>query len=157
MTIIIGVDPGGTGAIAALAGNGQLLRVDDMPQHEGVVSAPLCADLLGGFANHFDVVAWVENVHSMPRQGVSSSFKFGRAFGCIVGVLGGLRIPVEYVAPQSWKKAAGLSRDKGASRRRAIELWPAESNLFARVKDDGRAEAALIARHGWLTRQQVRP
>lgn len=47
------------------------------------------------------------------------------------------------------RRALGLSPDKGASRRRAIELWPAQSAMFARVKDDGRAEAALIG-YWWL-------
>lgn len=149
-TWVVGVDPGASGAIAAIcADSGDLLWVEDMPAHEGVVSAPLCADLIAGQPIS---VAWVENVHSMPKQGVSSSFKFGRAFGTIVGVLGGARIPVEYVAPTVWKRDARLSKDKGVSRRRAIELWPQHSALFARVKDDGRAEAALIARHGWLLR-----
>jgi hypothetical protein len=53
------------------------------------------------------------------------------------------------VSPAKWKKALGLSADKGASRRRAIELWPERAQWFARVKDDGRAEAALIA-YWWL-------
>lgn len=148
MAVIIGVDPGASGAIAALdADTGALLWVEDMPAHEGIVSAPLSADLIVGQAI---AVAWVENVHSMPKQGVSSSFKFGRAFGVIVGVLGGARVPVEYVTPAVWKKQARLSKDKSASRRLAVELWPAHSDLFKRVKDDGRAEAALIARYGWL-------
>lgn len=34
---------------------------------------------------------------------------------------------------------------KDASRSEAIRRWPAQASLFARVKDDGRAEAALIA------------
>ena len=85
----------------------------------------------------------------MPRQGVSSTFKYGVGYGTILGVCGALRLPVRHVTPAVWKRAAGLSKDKGASRRRACELWPAHSASFGRVRDDGRAEAALIARHGW--------
>lgn len=152
--VILGVDPGASGALAALDPNTcDLLWVEDMPQHEGIVSAPLVADIV---ARQPVTVAWVENVHSMPKQGVSSSFKFGRAFGVVVGVLGGARVPVEYVSPPVWKRKAGLSKDKGASRRRAIEVWPAQSTLFSRVRDDGRAEAALIARHGWQQRNGER-
>lgn len=151
--LVLGVDPGATGAIAALdAVTGVLMWVEDMPSHEGVVSAPLAADLLDSWPI---MTAWVENVHSMPKQGVSSSFKFGRAFGTIVGVLGGARVPVEYVTPAVWKKQARLSKDKGASRRAACELWPDRSDLFKRVKDADRAEAALIARYGWLLRNEV--
>lgn len=156
--ILVGVDPGATGALAFVDQEaGALLAVVDMPAHDGVVSPALCADALGPWLVHHQLQAWVENVHSMPKQGVSSSFKFGRAFGVICGVLGGLRVPTHYVAPQVWKKAAGLSKDKGASRRRAIELWPSQSQLFARVKDDGRAEAALIALHGLQQQRQAVP
>ena len=45
--------------------------------------------------------------------------------------------------------ALGLSADKGVSRRRAIELWPDHRKAFERVKDDGRAEAALLAWWWW--------
>jgi crossover junction endodeoxyribonuclease RuvC len=152
----LGVDPGGTGALALLDADGRLLAVEDMPVHEGVVSAPLAANIVEGWKDAlYSLTAWVEDVHSMPKQGVSSSFKFGRAFGTIVGVLGGAMVPVEYVTPAKWKQAARLSKDKNASRRRAVELWPEHADLFKRVKDDGRAEAALIARHGWLARREV--
>lgn len=144
--MILGVDPGASGAIAALELDGSLAWVHDMPHHDGIVAPALVADLFHGTGS-FDA-AWVEDVHSMPKQGVSSSFKFGRAHGTVLGVLGALRIPIHLVSPARWKKAMGLSRDKGASRRRAIELWPDHAQAFARVKDDGRAEAALIASYG---------
>jgi hypothetical protein len=59
-----------------------------------------------------------------------------------------------YVTPTKWKRALGLGADKGDSRRRAMETWPYMASKFARVKDDGRAEAALIA--WWHWRQVTR-
>jgi crossover junction endodeoxyribonuclease RuvC len=41
-------------------------------------------------------------------------------------------------------------RAKDAARGAAIARWPAKAALFARVKDDGRAEAALIALAGLM-------
>lgn len=41
----------------------------------------------------------------------------------------------------------GDGKDKDAARALAIELWPAQAQLFARKKDQGRADAALIALH----------
>jgi hypothetical protein len=38
--------------------------------------------------------AVIENVHSMPKQGVSSTFKFGRAFGSIVACVQVKMVPV---------------------------------------------------------------
>jgi crossover junction endodeoxyribonuclease RuvC len=55
---------------------------------------------------------------------------------------------LHYVTPAKWKKHFGLNRDKGVSRSKATERFPEYANLFSRVKDDGRAEAALIALYG---------
>lgn len=147
---VIGVDPGASGALVWLTADGAIHAVEDMPHHDGVVSGALVADMVRQHSGISCTVAWLELVGAMPRQGISSSFKFARAFGTVIGALEALRIPTNYVTPAAWKRAAGLSKDKGQSRRRAVELWPNHSHLFARVKDDGRAEAALIARHGLL-------
>jgi hypothetical protein len=58
-------------------------------------------------------------------------------------------VPTNEVPPATWKKHFGLSTDKDASRAYASSVFPDQSNLWARKKDDGRAEAALIAYYGW--------
>jgi crossover junction endodeoxyribonuclease RuvC len=76
-------------------------------------------------------------------------FSFGRALGVIEGVTAGFRMNVDWVTPQAWKKHYGLIKsDKNASRAKAQEVFPAYRDLFARAKDDGPAEAALIAMWG---------
>jgi hypothetical protein len=52
------------------------------------------------------------------------------------------------VPPATWKKAMRLKGGKDESREAAMRLWPASAGLFARVKDNDRAEAALIAEWG---------
>ena len=151
--IVIGIDPGKGGAIAALDSYGVLLTVDDMPVTGKVVNGALVDELLGNWCDPLgdtEPVVVIEDVHSMPKQGVASSFSFGRSLGVVEGVALGRGCSVRYVSPARWKRALGLTADKGTARRRAIELWPSKAALFARVKDDGRAEAALIA-HWWLT------
>jgi crossover junction endodeoxyribonuclease RuvC len=37
---------------------------------------------------------------------------------------------------------------KDGSRERAAAIYPVKAQLFARKKDDGRSDAALIATHG---------
>lgn len=143
--LTLGFDPGATGAIACLGEHGDLLWIEDMPYADGHVLAPVLADLV--LKNSGRRRAVVERAQSMPGQGAGAMFKYGVGYGVILGVLGALGIPYETIRPHTWKGAAGLSKDKGASRRRACELWPDRSDLFARAKDDGRAEAALIARH----------
>lgn len=150
--MIIGIDPGATGAIAFIHDLGDLIAVDDMPVIDRDVPGVLLAGLI---RRHRDDTtrAVVERVAARPGQGVSSMFRFGRAVGVIDGVLGALSIPVDYVSPTVWKRALGLSADKSESRRRAVDEWPDHADRFARAKDDGRAEAALIAL--WAQRRRA--
>lgn len=145
--IIVGIDPGKTGAIAALDNKGALLWVEDMTDLTGLGIGSWLAERLDG---ELVRVCWVEQVHAMPKQGVTSVFTFGAGYGALLGALGALGIRTKLVTPNVWKRAARLSSDKTASRQRAAELWPADAHLFRRVKDDGRAEACLIAEHGRL-------
>lgn len=143
--IHVGIDPGKTGAIAILDGDA-LVAVHDMPVIDGQVLAALVAQLLGVFSRPLRVQhATVERVAARPGQGVSSTFGFGFSAGVVHGVLGALLIPVDIVTPVAWKRHFRLGADKDESRARAIERWPQHAGQFARKRDDGRAEAALIA------------
>jgi crossover junction endodeoxyribonuclease RuvC len=148
---VIGIDPGVSGAIVALLDQGDLLAWD-MPTievHERQrISAIHLADLLVDIGPVEMVV--VEDVQGVQGSGATSAFAFGRGAGVIEGVLAGLRRPVTYVRPQVWTKDLGVGSDKGAHRQAATRLWPAHSDLFRRVKDDGRADAALVA--WWFVR-----
>ena len=90
-------------------------------------------------------IAIVEVVGAMPGQGVSSMFQFGRGVGMLEGCLAALEIPVTYISPQGWQKAVGARAGKDGNRQRAAEIFPAYAHMFSRVKDDGRADAALMA------------
>jgi crossover junction endodeoxyribonuclease RuvC len=151
---IIGIDPGASGAIALLVGR-ELVSVHDMPtvtvernksQKRQVCPAGLSL-LMQQLSPH---KAICEKVGAMPGQGVSSMFSFGRSVGIIEGVLAARQIPVTFVTPQSWQKQSGAAKGKDGSRQRVMELFPSQANLFARVKDDGRADAVLIALAGTI-------
>lgn len=147
--LILGIDPGLSGAYAILEENGHLIDAGDLPligtKAQCRIDAANFAALIGRLPLRFAVV---EQVNAMPGQGVSSMFRFGQSLGTVVGVLAACSIPIVWVTPSKWKNASGLSSDKEHSRQRAIETWPASSPLFARRKDHGRAEAALIASWG---------
>lgn len=152
MSYIIGVDPGAAGAIAILEDTGKLVHVFDMPSVEVVtggkakrrVSPEMLAAELRLYANQ-GAVACVEQVGAMPGQGVSSMFAFGQAFGIVLGVMAGLAIPCQTITPAKWKKDMKLNAGKDAARAKAAQVWPGQAGEFKRVKDDGKAEAALIA------------
>jgi crossover junction endodeoxyribonuclease RuvC len=156
MTLILGIDIGAAGAIALLNADGSLVGVEDMPvltdgpAGRRSVNAPLLAGII--FKSHADH-AFVEFVGARPGEGAVGAFAFGRSRGVVEGVLGAASISVSSIAPASWKRAVGLSlASKDAARGEAIRRWPSHAEKFARVKDDGRAEAALIAVAGMMRR-----
>jgi crossover junction endodeoxyribonuclease RuvC len=115
----------------------------DGPAGRRTVNAPLLAAMI--FRSHA-TGAFVEHVGARPGEGAVGAFAFGRSRGVIEGVLGAAAIPVTFLTPAAWKRAVGLTlATKDASRAEAIRRWPAHASMFARVKDDGRSEAALIA------------
>lgn len=151
---VIGCDPGLSGAIAIIDVRKGLVDTLDMPTVEVKVGnaykkrvAPeVIAAELRCYAPY--ATAFIEKVSAMPGQGVSSMFAFGEAYGLVRGVLAGMGIPVTTVTPAVWTKAMRVAGGKGGSRQRAMELWPDKAGLFKRVKDNGRADAALIAQWG---------
>jgi crossover junction endodeoxyribonuclease RuvC len=158
---VIGIDPGYTGAIAMF--DGERVVVEDMPTVKGAVRGndlnyATLGDMLSiqfSMADH----AYIEQVGAMgSNQGASSVFKFGTVFGACIAVVAFSRIPYTLVPPNKWKAEMGLNRDKEKSRTRALQLFPKDAHFFSRKKDEGRAEAALIAwyGHSLLTKGKLR-
>lgn len=142
---ILGIDPGASGAVAFyFPARPTLISVEDCPTVAGEVDA---ATLARRIEQMKPCAAIIERVGPMPKQGVSSTFKFGAAYGTVRGVVAALRIPQYLITPGRWKKHYRIPADKEAARALALRLWPGSAH-FSRKKDHGRAEAALIARYG---------
>ena len=90
----------------------------------------------------------IEKVAAGSKQGVSSMFRFGENFGQLQGVCAANGLAIHFTPPSVWKVQMDLSRDKKLSIKMAKELFPKNKEHFKRVKDDGRAEAALLAKYG---------
>jgi len=153
MNYVIGIDPGISGAIAIFE-DGRLDTIHDMPtlkiasgktMKSHISAIGLTRILETSTLVHGSVHIVIEKVGAMPGQGVTSMFNFGRSAGIIEGVVAALQRPYTYVTPATWTKAVGRAAGKDASRMRAMELFPSKADLFKRAKDDGRADAALIA------------
>lgn len=143
---ICGIDPGLSGAIAFYyPRHAGMVSVFDMPTAAKEVDVATLTRLA---EQHRPNAAFVEHVSPHPVGGVVAQFKFGAAYGAALGVLGALRVPVRLVRHILWKKHFRLSSDKEKSRALAIRLFPGSSYDFSRKKDEGRAEAALIAKYG---------
>jgi crossover junction endodeoxyribonuclease RuvC len=163
LTAYLGADPGMGGALALFApsthptvsGRVELLAVD-MPAHviDGKRRMDLwkLANILGSWASLYDIRgATVERVHSMPSQGVASSFAFGFSAGALQQAVASAGIPLTLVSPGTWKAIYGLRggrENKDMSRQKASQIFPGSAHLWARKKDEGRAEAVLLAHYG---------
>jgi crossover junction endodeoxyribonuclease RuvC len=153
--LIIGIDPGLTGGIAALWGR-EILAVKDMPvsaklygKGDEVNCAELASILMDMRVAGKPVRVILEQVGSMPGQGVASMFSFGDSNGAVRGVCGTLQYPVDRATPQEWKKRAGiLLKGKDAARTLAINRHPEISGMLSRKLDIGRADAICIAEFG---------
>lgn len=160
MTRIVSIDPGLTGAVAWLSrtrGDAPtLLHVHDIPtaatiQNGKTKAQPLLSAIVPLIDTPFgkpDAVV-IEEVNAMPGQGVTSMFRFGYVAGALAGIAAGLGIPVHFVRPHDWQRAAGQPRGDDAGRLHACRLFPKHASLFSRKKDHNRADAALIG-YGWL-------
>jgi crossover junction endodeoxyribonuclease RuvC len=159
MGLLIGIDPGLSGAIAVV-GDGRI-ACRDMPTLEMNGKRRVCPHALRDalqairHEGHSVEMVILEHVQGVQGTGATSAFTFGRGFGVVEGVLAGLFLRHTLVRPQTWTKALGVSRDKGSHRAAASRLWPQHADLFARVKDDGRADAALLCH--WYMRHHGSP
>jgi crossover junction endodeoxyribonuclease RuvC len=155
---ISGIDPGLTGAIAVIDTDHWTLSIADMPREPGTagknaVSPTGVVQIMNRFNPDY---TFVESVWSSPQQGVASAFSFGRSLGVVLGASAS-RSALTLVRPTVWKSATNTPRDKNQARARAQALFPNAYSLLVRVKDDGRAEAALLAFYGVLSLKLTPP
>ncbi len=147
----IGIDPGLTGAVAVLP-EGLFLDTPTTAIKAGKSKQVYLVARMVAYLQAYrrDAHVYIEDVHAMPGNGAVPSFSFGRGFGLWEGIVAALSIPYTLVAPVTWKKSlmAGMSKDKGASRLRAMQLFPNLADQLQLVKHHGRADALLIAEHG---------
>lgn len=155
---ILAIDPGLNNGIAVLDIERRLLLATEIPAIGDGANKRL------NLASFADIIAQlhvghavIEDVSAMPNQGVSSTFRFGRAAGAVEGALAALKLPTAFVRPVVWKRAIGAKakRDEDV-RALAIQTWPDQAHRFARKCDHNRAEAALIGlwflqHSGWRT------
>ena len=150
--IIIGIDPGISGAISIIEDK-KVLEVYDTPtmidgkKNKKQINGAQVTNIIKEVLNSGkEVIVVVEHVNAMPGQGVTSMFNFGQSFGVIKGICAALGIPIYFVRPSKWKKHFNLIKtNKDASRTKVIEVYPEISSKLHRKKDSNRADAILIA------------
>lgn len=159
MLNFLGVDPGVSGGVALVSERRAYLGGMRMPTVEmrgkKLIDTRELFRVLSAWEKSHGIIraAVIEQVHAMPRQGVSSAFTFGRATGAAEGVAMICSDTQHWYTPRVWKKALGLSAAKSASLDAArlrfgeqMELCRnGEREVWSVMANDGVAEAALIA------------
>lgn len=140
MRLFCGFDPGGSGGFAVVDDNGDYVHA----QKYGDLTERDIWDAVKGFTLSGDVgLVMCEAVHSMPKQGVASSFKFGASYGFLRGILAASAVPYEFVSPQKWQTKLGCRTggDKNKSKAAAQQRHPGHKITHAV------ADALLIAEY----------
>lgn len=152
LRVTFGIDPGLSGAIAVLL-DGEPGPIIDMPTRmvgdwnevDGQKLAMFLRDVRAGHAGAY-VSACLEKVGAMPTDGATSAFRFGESSGKAKAVLEALSIPYSRAIPAVWKRSFALiGADKDAGRQLALRRFPSAADQLKRKKDNGRADALLLA------------
>lgn len=156
-TYVLGIDPGVKGAMVLVRYNpanrsSTIEGVHEIPTRSASLSkstyrkevdAAALSSLMRVLSTVVDK-CYLEDVHSLPRDGHVGAFSFGQTKGIIRGVLASCYIDCALVSPSVWKLALGLSSDKNSSLNLARKIW--RDNEFG--NNDNMAEAALLALYG---------
>jgi crossover junction endodeoxyribonuclease RuvC len=158
--IVIGIDPGIKGAVAAIRESDRsLLELADCPTRRvdrtTIYDVPEMAHLIRRLSLMGDATVVLEQAQSMPGQGVKSMYSVGRSFGLWEGILAALDVPFRTVRPNVWMKRLftgmpGQNTGKFRSIQFALQMFP---NILltpqrGRAPKDGRADAACLAYWG---------
>ena len=101
----LGVDPGAKGYVCVYWAD------KNQYTHCPIADTDALKDLLLR-CSECHCIAAVESVHSMPRQGLSTTFAFGRNVGLVYGMLLAYGIPYVEASPQKWQKEMWSAGDK---------------------------------------------
>ena len=135
----LGIDPGKSGGISIIDHNRSIIKTTKLDLTEMDTW-----NWLSDNVNMLCYVATIEQVHAMPKHGVTSSFTFGRSYGFLIGMLTALQIPYKFVTPQKWQKGMQCltKGNKAVSKAAAQRLWPSIRMTHAI------ADSLLIAEYG---------
>jgi crossover junction endodeoxyribonuclease RuvC len=157
--IFLGIDPGLNGALAFYQPALRELDVIDMPtlalkrgkKLRREINAIELARLLDIQCSRV-TLAVIEQAQTIPgTAGIMQAFQCGQNFGIAYGALAAQFVVIETVAPALWKREMACPKAKDGARARASQLLPEHAHYWARVKDDGRAEASLLALYAQRT------
>ena len=151
--LVMGIDPGNNGGVSIVKNSNvklpEIIFSLKMPTVAMFGKKIVDTTKVYNYLKPFKIdIAIIEKVHAMPRQGVTSSFQFGRGFGAIEAICYIFAKRVDYVAPVVWKKSMGIGSSKQDSLDMA-RLKFGSSDVWNKKSNDGIAEASLLTLY-WI-------
>lgn len=142
----LGVDPGNNGGLCVITGDGEPLIWERMPDGKHRIIDWLVSTI----EQYRNLVIVTERAQPMPKQGIVSSFTYGRHFALFEDTAILLKVPYHEVTATVWKRSFGLTSSKHDSVSVARRLFPKVELIpqGCRKEHDGIAEALLIAEWG---------
>lgn len=164
--VFIGIDPGFSGGIVRIGidERNQPFIMDKMPMPLVSASGKKLIDLhlvymvLKKWVEQYSSITEfiIEEVGSMPKQGIASAFRFGYFAGALEGIVATMVAPVTFVRPQAWMKVVFKDIPKSSevpSRIFCQRRYPYESFLASgrsKIAHDGMTDACAIAHYLYL-------
>lgn len=157
--LVLGVDPGKHGALAALDHQGRILALHPTPLIKGqrdTYDLAAIRELLLSYQAQGRLHVTVERMDAMPAKlgGSIANYHRGVSTGW-AWMLEGLKIPYELVPAREWQRAMHAGTQAGDTKQRSIlaaqRLFPSQNlkrSPLAKGPDDGLADALLIAEFG---------
>ena len=149
--MIIGIDPGRSGAVAIWSGG--IDKVIKCPSNSKEM-----ADVIKSVSNK-NVVAYVERVWARPSNATRAAFTFGVNYGEWLGILAALNIKTVLVTPQTWMKyykdkfKMKLPKEKKDRKNKLKEIATQYTDKKVTLYN---ADAILIAVYGFIEQNKNR-
>ncbi len=142
--VIIGIDPGKSGAIAVWnEGIDKVIKCPSTPEK--------MAETVHSY-HHKNVIAYIEKVWAFPTDARSAAFKFGVNYGEWLGILATLKINTILVTPKKWQKNFNIPKLPKNERKKLLKKIA--SQYTDKKVTLYNADAILIAIYGLIKQQE---
>jgi crossover junction endodeoxyribonuclease RuvC len=164
MNLVCGIDPGINGGITIIdacdkaiiyKGVMPIFKLKTSKKQQSEYDLESIKKIFQCLTDNGCGLAVLETQQAMPKQGVSSTFKTGRGFGLLEGLLFGMGISYILIKPRDWQTEIfkGLPKDdtKKLSIMVSQRLFPGidlKKNDRCTVSHDGIADSLMIAEFG---------
>lgn len=152
--MIVGVDPGVSGAMVLYDPDNKLV-IDSLrfsKLGKTFDHGAMHKTLRDWKAKHEISMVVIEKVHSMPRQGVASTFSFGMSFGMQIATVASHGLPYTLVTPVAWSREMhqGISPELEPKKRTEVamaQLFPTTNFRGPRAQKhhSGLSDALMLA------------